>query len=183
MDGKERPSLVQAQAVENMGQQPLAKMELQDGKMVKIIPYKDSYKAPLIKLTLEWLEKYVSVEPEDELFLNNPDNYVSSKNGAIYLAQYDDDIVGTVALYRISERNYELAKLSVTERYKGKRIGCALIEHGIETCRHWGADTITLYTTKRLEAAYQLYLKYGFREVPGEIQKYIESDTKMVLKI
>ena len=157
--------------------------DFQGGQMIKIISYENSYKALLRKLTLEWLEKYVSVEPEDELFLNDPGKYVSSKDGAIYLAQYDDDIVGTVALYKLSERNYELAKLAVTERYKGKRIGRALIEHCIETCRHWGADTITLYTTKRLEAAYQLYLKFGFREVPDAKQKYIESDTKMVFKI
>ena len=151
--------------------------------MIEIIPYKDSYKTPLRKLTLEWLEKYVSVEPEDVLFLNDPGQYVSSKDGAIYLARHDDDIVGTVALYKLYEGNYELAKLAVTESYKGQRIGCALIEHGIEICRRWGADIITLYTTKRLEAAYRLYLKYGFREVPDEKQKYIESDTKMVLKI
>ena len=157
--------------------------DFQVGELLNIIPYEDSYKTPLRKLTLEWLEKYVSVEPEDELFLKDPSKYVSDKEGAIYLARYDGDIVGTVALYKLSERNYELAKLSVTESCKGKRIGCALIEHGIETCRRWGADTITLFTTKRLEAAYRLYLKYGFREVPDEPQKYIESDTKMVLKI
>jgi N-acetylglutamate synthase-like GNAT family acetyltransferase len=153
------------------------------GGLLKIIPYEDAYKTPLRQLTLEWLEKYVSVEPEDALFLNDPDKYVSSRDGAIYLARYDGDIVGTVALYKLSERNYELAKLAVTERCKGKRIGCALIEHGIETCRRWGADTITLFTTKRLEAAYRLYLKYGFREVPDGKQKYIESDTQMILKI
>ena len=151
--------------------------------MIEIIPYNDAYKALLRKLTLEWLEKYVSVEPEDTLFLNDPGRYVAGKDGAIFLARYDDDIVGTVALYKLSDRNFELAKLAVTENFKGMRIGCALIAHCIGTCRRWGADTITLYTTKRLEAAYGLYLKYGFREVPDEKQKYIESDTTMVLRI
>jgi len=170
-------------SLKNMRQKSLATADLSDGEMIEIIPYKDSYKASLRKLTLEWLEKYVSVEPEDELFLDDPGQYVFSKDGAIYLALYDNAMVGTVALYKLAERNYELAKLAVTESYKGKRIGCALIEHGIATCRGWGADTITLFTTKRLEAAYRLYLKYGFREVADEKQKYIESDTKMVLKI
>ena len=39
---------------------------------VDIVQYQDEYYDDLRRLSYEWLEKYVSVEPEDERILNNP---------------------------------------------------------------------------------------------------------------
>lgn len=154
-----------------------------DMRTISIIGFDEQYRNELESLTLEWLEKYVSVEPEDEQFLANPAQYVMDREGAIFLAKCEDQVVGTVSLYKLTAGDFELAKLAVTESYKGLKIGNSLVEHCIEECRQRGARRIVLFTTKRLEAAYRLYLKYGFIEVPEVDQKYIEADIKMVLEL
>ena len=39
---------------------------------IKIVEYEERYRDDFKRLSYEWLEKYVSVEPEDEKILNNP---------------------------------------------------------------------------------------------------------------
>jgi GNAT superfamily N-acetyltransferase len=150
---------------------------------IEFTTYNDTYKDDLKRLTLEWLEKYVSVEPEDEKFMDNPTTYVLDKGGFIYLAKYNDEVVGTVSLYKLADNKYELAKLAVTEKYKGLKLGRQLMQFAIDKCKEIDASKIILYTTKRLEAAYNLYLQLGFVEIHEENQKYIESDTKMELDL
>jgi len=150
---------------------------------IEFISYKDSYHADIRRLSLEWLEKYVSVEPEDLKFINDPQGYVLDQGGYIYLAKYNEEIVGTVSLCKVNEDEYELAKLAVTEKYKGLKLGKQLMQLAIDKCRKIGAKRVVLYTAKKLEAAYNLYLKFGFIEIEGAKQKYEEADLKMVLEL
>jgi ribosomal protein S18 acetylase RimI-like enzyme len=150
---------------------------------VEFIDYDDTYKEDLKRLTLEWLEKYVSVEPEDLEFINHPIEYAIANGGCIILAKYNNEIIGTVSLVRVSEKEFELAKLAVTEKYKGIQLGRQLVQEAINRAIERNASTIILYTTKKLEAAYGLYLKFGFKEIDQEHKKYIEADIKMELKL
>ncbi len=147
------------------------------------IEYDDKYKSDLRRLTLEWLEKYVEVEPEDVKFMDDPKSYVLDKGGYIFLAQYDNQIIGTVSLYKMDGDQYELAKLAVTEQYKGLKLGAQIMEFAINKCRELEASSIILYTNKRLRAAYQLYLRFGFIELQTEDHKYIQADSKMILNL
>ena len=150
---------------------------------IEFTTYNDTFKDDLKRLTLEWLEKYVSVEPEDEKFMDNPINYVLDKGGFIFLVKYSDEIVGTVSLYKLADNKYELAKLAVTEKYKRLKLGRQLMQFAIDKCKEIDATKIILYTTKRLEAAYNLYLQLGFIEIAEEKHKYIEADIKMELDL
>jgi N-acetylglutamate synthase-like GNAT family acetyltransferase len=154
-----------------------------DNNKVEFIDYNDIYKEDLKRLTLEWLEKYVSVEPEDLKFIENPTEYAIAKGGCIILAKYNSEIIGTVSLYKVSDTTYELGKLAVTEKYKGIQLGRQLMEVAINKATELHASSVILYTTKKLEAAYNLYLKFGFKEIIQENQKYIEADMKMELKL
>jgi len=151
--------------------------------IIEFIEYSDPHKEILKTLTLEWLEKYVSVEPEDEKFIENPRSYVIDKGGYIFLAKYNDEIIGTVSLCKVDDNTYELAKLAVTEKYKGIKLGKQLIQLAIDKCKTVEARKIILYTAKKLEVAHALYLQFGFLEIKTENQKYIESDTKMELDL
>lgn len=157
-------------------------MKFQEDKL-EIIPYTDAYKEDLIRLTREWIEKDFYLEPEDVKFIENPTEYVIEKGGFIFLAKYDNQIVGTVSLCKIDNSKYELAKLAVTEKYKGLKLGKRLMEVVIEKCKEIGAKELILVTAKKLVAAYNLYLKYGFVEIEVEKQKYVEADTTMKLKL
>jgi len=147
-----------------------------------LVNYEKKYYSQLKALTLEWLEKYLSVEPEDEKFIENPEEYVLQKGGFIYIALYNNEVIGTVSLYKVTAHQYELAKLAITEKYKGLGFGKALVEFAIQKAKSLQAKELVLYTTKRLAAAYNLYLTYGFVD-SSKAQKYLESDSYMVLKL
>lgn len=148
---------------------------------MEILNYEDKYHKDFKDLSYEWLEKYVSVEPEDEKILNNPREIILDKGGYIYLAKYKDEIVGTISLIKIDATSFELAKLAITENYKSLGIGSHLMEKVITTAKESGAKKIILYTNHNLLAALRLYEKFGFKDVPLVDNKYIESDLKMEL--
>lgn len=149
---------------------------------IKIIEWEDKYAEQFKRLSLEWLEKYVSVEPADLEIINNPHRSILDKGGMIFFALCDGLIVGTVAMIRQNDGSFELAKLAVTEGYKGLKIGNLLMEKSLEFASQRKAITVFLYTNRRLLPAINLYEKFGFKEVPVAQNKYIEADMKMELK-
>jgi len=144
-----------------------------------IVDYDDEYKDEFQKLSLEWLIKYASVEPEDERILENPRKAILDDGGHIFFAKYNNEIVGTVALIKIDENTYELAKLAVTERYKGLGIGNELMNKCMEQAEKDLITKMILYTADFLIPAVALYKKYGFTPVPSKDNKYIESNLIM----
>ena len=140
---------------------------------IKIIEWEDKYAEQFKRLSLEWLEKYVSVEPADLEIINNPHRSILDNGGMIFFALCDGLIVGTVAMIRQKDGSFELAKLAVTEGYK---------EKSLEFASQRKAITVFLYTNRRLLPAINLYEKFGFKEVPVAQNKYIEADMKMELK-
>ena len=99
---------------------------------IKIIEWEDKYAEQFKRLSLEWLEKYVSVEPADLEIINNPHRSILDNGGMIFFALCDGLIVGTVAMIRQKDGSFELAKLAVTEGYKGLKIGNLLMEKSLE---------------------------------------------------
>lgn len=149
---------------------------------IRIVEWADNYHQAFIDLSVEWLEKYVSVEPADLEILYHPYESILNDGGEIFFALIDDSIAGTVAMIK-SGNIFELAKLAVTEKYKGKKIGNLLMERCITFAKEKGAKRIILYTNHKLIPAICLYKKYGFCEVDIGNNKYIESDMKMELKL
>ena len=150
---------------------------------IEIIKFKEEYCDDLKRLSYEWLEKYVSVEPEDKKILDNPKGIIIDKGGHIFFAKYGKEIVGTVSLIKVDENTFELAKLAVTEKYQGLKIGKSLIEKCLQTSKQQNIKKIILYTNTKLISAIRLYIKYGFKEIPLINNKYIESDLKMEIEL
>lgn len=150
---------------------------------VDIISFKDEYCNDFKRLSYEWLEKYVSIEPEDERILNNPKEVILDNGGYIFFAKCGEEIVGTVSLIRVDKDTYELAKLAVTKKFQGLKIGNQLMERCIQVANQENIKKIILYTNHKLISAIKLYGKYGFKNIPLVNNKYIESDLKMVLNL
>ena len=74
---------------------------------------------------------------------------------------------------------FEIAKLAVTEKYQGLKIGRMLMEKCLYVGKQKGAKRIILYTNHKLTSAIELYKKFNFIEIPLVNNKYIESDLKM----
>ncbi|SCY56126.1 GNAT family N-acetyltransferase [Alkaliphilus peptidifermentans] len=150
---------------------------------VKIVEYEEKYHSDFKRLSYEWLEEYVSVEPEDEIILNNPKEVILDNGGFIFFAKFNEEIVGTVSLIRVDEYTFELAKLAVTKKYQGLKIGKKLMEKCLYVAKQKNAQKVILYTSHILTSAIELYKRFDFKEVPLINNKYIESDLKMELKL
>jgi ribosomal protein S18 acetylase RimI-like enzyme len=147
---------------------------------IAIIPYSIELKEHIKTLNYEWLEKYFYVEPGDLEQLSNPQLHIIDKGGYVYFAKYNDEIVGTFSLMKTGIGEYELAKMAVTEKYKGLGIGKLLLEHCIQKAKDLKATKLSLFSNTKLTAAIHLYKKYGFTEVslPADIH-YKRADIMM----
>jgi len=147
---------------------------------ITIIPYEEEYKAYIKTLNYEWLEKYFYVEPADAKQLSDPQFYIIDKGGHIYFAKYQDEIIGTSSLIKTGVGEYELAKMAVTEKYKGHGIGKLLLEHCITEATILNATKLSLFSNTKLTSAIHLYKKYGFAEVqlPADVH-YERADIMM----
>ncbi len=151
---------------------------------VTIIPFEPQHAKTFKDLNIAWLEKYFYVEPKDELLLDNCEESIINKGGYIYLARHLGQIVGCFSLLKLNEKQFELGKMAVDERYQGLKIGQKLLEFAIDFGRRNKWDRILLYSSTKLDTALYIYRKYGFREV--ELEKdlpYARSDIKMELEL
>lgn len=147
--------------------------------MVKIIDYKDELKEHIKRLNYEWLEKYFKVEPNDVVSLSEPQKEIIDKGGFIFYASYQDQIVGVVALLKITEGEYELAKMAVTNEYQGLKLGRFLMEHCIAFAEEKKMKKLVLYSNRQLGPAIHLYRNYGFVEIDLEPGHYERANIKM----
>ncbi len=144
----------------------------------QLIDYSPEYKDAIRALNYEWLEKYFYVEPNDIIQLNNPEQEIIEKGGAIYFVKYKKQLVGTVSLMRKTEQVYELSKMAVTTTFQGKGISNMLMDKCLAASKTMGAKKLVLYSNTKLENAISLYKKYGFTEVPLD-NSYARSNIKM----
>lgn len=149
---------------------------------MEIISFTPEFAEDFKKLNLAWLEKYFWVEPHDEEVLGKPDKYIIGPGGQIFFVQDEDQILGTVALMKISEGVFELTKMAVTPAAQGKRIGQHLMGHTLDYAKKRGWKKLIIYSNRKLENAIHIYKKYGFQEIPiEENNPYARGDIKMEL--
>ncbi|MBU2996114.1 GNAT family N-acetyltransferase [Cellulophaga baltica] len=149
-----------------------------------IIPFENKYASNFKDLNIAWIKKYFHVENKDVEILENYEESIIKKGGVIFLAKYNNIIVGCFSFLKINDFTYELGKMAVDENYQGKNIGQQLIQFSITYAQKSKWDKIILYSSTKLTHALYLYKKYGFIEV--ELEKdlpYIRSDIKMELKL
>ena len=146
---------------------------------VSVIPFSAELKDYIKILNVEWLQKYFRIEDRDQIVLSNPQEEIIDKGGLIYFARYNDEIVGTVSLLKVSDTVYEVSKMAVTPKVQGIGIGKILLEHCFTVAKEINASTLILYSNRSLKSAIHLYHKYGFLEIPLEAGVYERADIKM----
>jgi GNAT superfamily N-acetyltransferase len=77
----------------------------------------------------------------------------------------DDDIIGTVAVKRLSDTDCELKGLYVYEKYHGMGLGHGLAKTAVDFARDSGFERIVLDTVSTYDKALRLYKKMGFRTI------------------
>ncbi|MDX2215565.1 MAG: GNAT family N-acetyltransferase [Oculatellaceae cyanobacterium bins.114] len=152
-------------------------------QQIEIIDYSPEFHQDFKRLNYEWIEKYFKLEDSDHQSLDHPDITILQPGGHIYLARYNNEIVGTCALIKVDHKTYELAKMAVTEKARGKGVGWLLGQATINKARDLGAKVIHLESNTVLEPAINLYQKLGFQRVLGHPSPYERCNIQMELKL
>jgi len=140
--------------------------------------------APFFKsINVAWIKQYFKVEAHDLKQLENPEETILNPGGAILFAQYGKETVGTCALTKTGEHEYELAKMGVDELYRGKQIGKILLQAAIEKAKALGATKLWLGSSTKLHPALRLYQQFGFQHVPLQPSPYARADIRMELNL
>lgn len=149
----------------------------------QIIEYEDRYHQSFKSLNAEWLFRYNLMEDHDMEVLNDPRKFVIENGGVIYLARYEEQIVGSVALIKEHDHVYELAKMSVATEFRQKGISRLLLDVCLNRARKLQAKKIILFSNHQLKAALSLYEKYGFEYIPVKDSPFLTADIKMELTL
>ena len=148
-----------------------------------IITYKPAYRQKFIALNTEWLEKYFKVEPHDKRVFENIEAQILIPGGEIFFCLCDGVVAGTVAMQKIDDNIFELAKMAVTEKYQGIGLSNLLMESCISFAKTKNASKIILLSNKSLKPAISLYVKFGFIETPMEPTDYSRANIQMELRL
>lgn len=85
--------------------------------------------------------------------------------GRLYLACFDGELAGCIALRRFDETTCEMKRLYVRDRFRGKKIGMELVSLIISDAREIGYSRMVLDTYGGvMRAAVSMYRKFGFTE-------------------
>jgi putative acetyltransferase len=116
-------------------------------------------------LNEQWIERYFKIEAKDQSTLSDPRKTIIEPGGAILLATVNGLSVGCCALLRMSDHEFEVAKMAVAPEFQGRGIGRILLSATIEEARSLGATRLYLETNHVLKPAIALYESLGFRHI------------------
>lgn len=150
---------------------------------LSIISYQPEYKANFIALNTAWLEAYFVVEPHDKEVFENLETYILQPDGEIFFCLVNEEVAGTVAMQRVDNTTFELAKLAVDPKFQGLKLSHHLMNACITFAKSKKATKIMLLSNRKLETALNLYIKYGFIEVPMKENDYERANIQMELNL
>ncbi|TXK31561.1 GNAT family N-acetyltransferase [Pontibacter qinzhouensis] len=150
---------------------------------IQIVDFDPAHATAFRALNEEWITRYFELEEADIKSLSNPQAYILAKGGFILMALYHGDPVGACALLREEANVFELAKMAVTEKAQGLKIGKALGKAALAKAKGAGAAKVYLVSNRKLHTALSLYQKLGFKEVPMPPSIYKRADIKMEIDL
>jgi DNA-binding MarR family transcriptional regulator len=150
---------------------------------VTILDYKPSLKAHFFELAGPGLTDVMNgkLEEEDLETLHNPDEAYIKLGGFLFYALYKDQIVGCVALKRLDEDTFELAKLYVNPTYRNLGIATKLIERCISRCKENHASKLWLQSPMSMQESHKLYYKLGFTDKKAPSQMSVMGRTAKIM--
>lgn len=128
----------------------------------RIIQYLPEHKQRFYELNRNWIEQFYVLEEEDKRFLADPERYIIKGGGMVFFLLYGDEVAGTCGVIKMDDKTYELVRMSVDPKFRGKGFGAALVRHASDWAKKQGATQVILETGSVLETAIWLYEKLGF---------------------
>ena len=140
---------------------------------LSLVEFSPELAAPFRNINAEWISGMYRMEDTDRDVLDHPIERIIAPGGTILFVEATGlAIVGTCALQRTGERKYELTKMGVLERARGRKAGEFLLRAVIERAYATGAELLYLLTNRKSAAAIHLYEKSGFRHDAEIMERY-----------
>ena len=108
---------------------------------IKIVDFNPSHQSAFKALNEEWITTYFVMEEADFKALDHPQEYIIDGGGYIAIALLDNEPVGTCALMKMDNEqfDYELAKMGVSPKAQGLGVGYQLGIKVIDKAKELGA--------------------------------------------
>ena len=146
---------------------------------VEIVEFEDRHATAFKALNEAWISKYFTLEAKDREVLEDPQGQILSKGGRIFMAMQDGQAVGCVALLKMADGGYEVAKMTVSETLRGSGLGRLLMQRCIEAGAEDGVPRLYLETNSSLAPALALYRATGFKDLAPVETEYVRADVFM----
>ncbi|MDN3596861.1 bifunctional helix-turn-helix transcriptional regulator/GNAT family N-acetyltransferase [Zunongwangia endophytica] len=159
--------------------------KIRESSQIEIVDYLPEHHSAFKQLNEDWITNYFKIEEADRKALDNPQEYILEKGGKILVALQNDTILGVCALLKMQDEkyDYELAKMAVSPKARGKGIGLLLGNSIIEKAKSLGASKLYLESNTILKPAISLYGKLGFKKVVGHSTPYERCNIQMELHL
>jgi len=146
---------------------------------MEIVEFRPEHAEAFRTLNEAWISRHFTLEPKDREVLEDPQGQILAKGGKIFMALEAGRPVGCVALLKMADGGYEVAKMTVDEGLRGSGLGRALMQRCIDEGRQLGATRLYLETNSSLAPALALYRAMGFRELAPSDTEYARCDVWM----
>lgn len=137
--------------------------------MLAIKPFAgtDTEKIINLILSIQTTEFGVAITREDQPDLEIISEFYQQGNGNFWIASYNQEIVGTIALLDIGNNQSALRKMFVHPDFRGKThlVAQKLLDILISHAKNSQINDIYLGTTAKYLAAHRFYEKNGFRTI------------------
>jgi len=146
---------------------------------MEIVEFAPEHAAAFKALNEAWISKHFVLEAKDREVLDDPQGKILDKGGRIFMAVKDGEAVGCVALLKMPDGGYEVAKMTVSETLRGSGLGRTLMQRCIDAGAADNAPRLYLETNSSLAPALGLYRAMGFVDLPPAETPYVRADVFM----
>ncbi len=146
---------------------------------MEIVEFERRHAEAFRTLNEAWISKHFTLEAKDREVLNDPQGKIIARGGRIFMALKDGAPVGCVALMKMDDGGYEVAKMTVFEALRGSGLGRRLMQRCIDAGAELGATRLYLETNSGLGPALGLYRAMGFRDLAPMETPYARADVFM----
>jgi ribosomal protein S18 acetylase RimI-like enzyme len=151
---------------------------------VTIVEFNPKYAREFADLNYQWIAETYGVEEHDHDVLDHPFEAVIVQGGQIFFAVSGAEVAGTVAMIPFDDASFELTKMAVDPKFRGRGIGDKLMQACIEFTRESDRSSIILESNTKQVAAIRLYRKFGFRDTPLDPNsQYVRANIRMELTV
>jgi ribosomal protein S18 acetylase RimI-like enzyme len=151
--------------------------------MLEIIDYQPQHQPFFENLNRSWIKENFEIEAFDIYVLQNPEEAIINKGGAILMAIYNGEVAGTAGLRKLDAATFEFTKMTVDVNFRRKGIAEALCYASFEKAKELGGTTVILYSNTVQAAAIKMYEKIGFQHLPVENTVYKRANVKMKFEL